>query len=170
MICPSCRATTVDGAGIVVPVSPRTRDRALCDAECLGNLEATTPKRVTSSVTPRVRRQVLARDHHRCTVPGCRATHGLQIHHVDHQEDGGSHEPRNQTTLCFTHHQLHHAEKLAIRRIGHTVIFHRILEHGDPVQELGTYDLIGGGDEVSDADGTFLTDHVHDNRIANYGP
>src|SRR5262249_20724282 len=98
MICPSCRATTVDGAGIVVPVSAQTRDCALCDAENLGDLEAETPKRVTSSVTPRVRRQVLARDHHRCTVPGCRATHGLQIHHIDHREDGGSHEPRNQTT------------------------------------------------------------------------
>jgi len=148
MICPSCRATTVDGAGIVVPVSPQTRDRALCDAEDLGDLEAETPERVTHSVTPRVRRQVLARDHHRCTVPGCRATYGLQIHHLEHQEGGGSHKVSNQTTLCFPHHRLHHDGKLAIRRIGHTVIFHRILEHGDPVQELGTYDLTGGPDAL----------------------
>src|SRR5438132_3666299 len=70
-LCKRCEATTADGAGIVVDVDADARARALCDAEDLGDLDAEVPDRMTTTVTPRKRRQVFARDHHRCTVPGC---------------------------------------------------------------------------------------------------
>jgi hypothetical protein len=145
-ICSNCRSATVDGAGIVVDVSPETRDRALCDSECIGDLDVETPARVTSSVTPRVRRQVLARDHGRCTVPGCRSTFGLQIHHLEHQENGGGHSCKNCICLCSAHHQLHHDGTLAIRREGPRIRYRRILDYEDGVEELGEYDLTGSLD------------------------
>jgi len=42
-------------------------------------------------VTPRLREQVFARDHHRCTVPGCRSARNLDIHHIVPQAQGGTH-------------------------------------------------------------------------------
>jgi len=72
MQCPACKAATADAAGIVVDVTPAQLDTALCDAEILGDVER-EPARIRKTVSDRLRRQVFARDHHRCTVPGCRA-------------------------------------------------------------------------------------------------
>ncbi|MCW5806460.1 MAG: HNH endonuclease [Deltaproteobacteria bacterium] len=160
-VCRNCRATTADGAGIVVDVSPGSRDRALCDAEHLGDLDAASPERVTTTVTPRMRRQVLARDHGTCTVPGCRSTFALQLHHIDHQEDGGTHHLHNLISLCYLHHDLHHHKKLAIRRTPTGIEFHRILDHGDRVLDLGTYDLTDGTEPNSYPRGYESNSHSH---------
>jgi hypothetical protein len=66
--------------------------------------DAAQPSRVTATVTPRLRRQVLARDHHRRTVPGCRSARNLDLHHIEYQRDGGNHELSNITTICTGHH------------------------------------------------------------------
>jgi hypothetical protein len=141
MICPTCEAATVDGAGMIADVSAETRERVLCDCDDLGDLAAASPERVTASITPRIRRQVMARDHGRCTVPGCRSTFGLQIHHLEHQRDGGTHHVSNAICLCFLHHKFHHDNKLAITCEDGRVIFRRILDHDDAVLDLGCYDL-----------------------------
>src|SRR5438094_2278022 len=82
-VCKRCARATQDGAGIEADVDIATLARMLCDAEILGDADAGAPPRVTATVTPRARRHVLARDHHRCAVPGCRNARFVQIHHVE---------------------------------------------------------------------------------------
>jgi len=87
MVCPECKAATADGAGMVADVTPAQLERALCDSEILGDVEG-EPAPVRKTITDRLRRQVFARDHHRCTVPGCRSARNLDIHHVRYQAHG----------------------------------------------------------------------------------
>lgn len=141
-VCRNCEATTADGAGIVVDVTALSRARALCDAEDIGDLDADVPARVTSTVTPRMRRQVFARDHHKCIVPGCRVSRGLDIHHLQHQEHGGRHVLSNMGLLCFVHHILHHEGTLSITGTPGRLTFRRILDHGDRVEDLGEYEMV----------------------------
>jgi hypothetical protein len=107
--CPDCRRATQNGAGREIDVSPEVFERASCDARILGSLDADAPQRATTTVTPRLREQVFARDHHRCTVPGCRSARNLDIHHILEQANGGSHEISNLTLLCSGHHSALHA-------------------------------------------------------------
>ena len=65
-------------------------------------------------ITPlRTRTQVLHRDRG-CRVPGCRATHGLEIHHIIHWDDHGPTDTWNLVALCPRHHRLHHRGLLGI--------------------------------------------------------
>jgi hypothetical protein len=142
VVCSECGGATADGAGIVVDVAPVMMDRAMCDAEDLGDLDSDAPARVTSAVTPRTRRQVFARDRHRCSVPTCRASRGLQIHHLRHQEHGGGHHPSNLVCLCISHHDLHHQGKIEIGGSAPRLTFRRIVDGGDRVEELGDYEMV----------------------------
>lgn len=114
-VCETCRRGWQNGAGREIEVSAEVLDRARCDAELIGSLEASEPARVTSTITPRLRRQVLARDHHGCTVPGCRAARNLDVHHIRFRSDGGGNTLSNLLTLCSGHHALLHAGQLIIR-------------------------------------------------------
>jgi len=53
-------------------------------------------KRSTTTIPPRVRREVLARDHHRCQAPGCGRTQFLEVHHKVARSCGGDHQPEAQ--------------------------------------------------------------------------
>ena len=106
--CQDCRRATQNGAGREIDVGPEVLERASCDARHLGSLDAATPERATTTVTPRMREQVFARDHHRCTVPGCRSARNLEAHHIIEQARGGSHELSNVTLLCSGHHSALH--------------------------------------------------------------
>jgi hypothetical protein len=114
-MCESCGRGWQNGAGREVDVGREAVDRALCDAEMIGSLEAQDPERVRTTVTPRVRRQVLARDHYRCTVPGCRSARNLDLHHIEFRSYGGSNEISNLTTACSAHHKSLHEGLLTIR-------------------------------------------------------
>lgn len=114
-VCESCRRGWQNGAGREIEVSAEVLNRARCDAELIGSLDASEPARVTSTITPRLRRQVLARDHHGCTVPGCRAARNLDVHHIRFRSDGGGNKLSNLLTLCSGHHALLHAGQLIIR-------------------------------------------------------
>jgi hypothetical protein len=107
--CPDCRRATQNGAGRQIDVAPEVLDRAACDARVIGSLDAAAPERATTTVTPRLREQVFARDHHRCTVPGCRAARNLDVHHIIEQARGGKHHMWNMTLLCSGHHAALHA-------------------------------------------------------------
>jgi hypothetical protein len=113
--CPDCRRATQNGAGREVDIRSEVFERASCDAKLLGSLDAPFPERATTTVTPRLREQVFARDHHRCTVPGCRSARNLDIHHIVPQAQGGKHELWNVTLLCSGHHAALHDGLLVMR-------------------------------------------------------
>ncbi len=64
--------------------------------------------RNTTTIPPRTRRQVLARDHHRCQAPGCGRTRFLEVHHLVPRERGGTNEAGNLVTLCAACHRRQH--------------------------------------------------------------
>jgi len=113
--CPDCRRTTQNGAGREIDVAPDVFERAACDARDLGSLDAAAPERATTTVTPRLREQVFARDHHRCTAPGCRSARNLDVHHIIEQAQGGKHELENLCLLCSGHHAALHNGLLTMR-------------------------------------------------------
>jgi hypothetical protein len=123
-VCESCGRGWQNGAGHEIEVGHEIIDRARCDAELIGSLHAEQPDRLAATVTPRIRRQVFARDHYRCTVPGCRSARNLDLHHIVFQRDGGSHESWNLTVICSGHHQQLHEGMLTVRgRAPHALEF-----------------------------------------------
>ena len=78
-------------------------ERMRCDAAI-----CTQGGRNTTTIPPRVRREVTARDHHRCQSPGCHRTRFLEVHHIQARHQGGTNHPENLTTLCSTCHRLWH--------------------------------------------------------------
>src|SRR5512134_623310 len=107
-VCPECRQAKQTGAGVEVAVSRNTVERAECDAQHLGRVDGGPAERSKQDVPPRIRRQVWARDHGRCAVPHCRSARYLELHHIVHQKDGGSHDPSNLMLMCGAHHRRHH--------------------------------------------------------------
>ncbi len=69
--------------------------------------------RNTTTIPPRVRREVLARDKHRCQAPGCGRTRFLEVHHIVSRQQGGSNKAENLTTLCAACHRLYHERGVA---------------------------------------------------------
>ena len=80
--CPECGHGKQIGAGRQFDVDDHVIERARCDARILGDLTAAHPERAVSSVTPRMREQVLAVFGGASAVPGCRSSRCLKIHHV----------------------------------------------------------------------------------------
>ncbi len=98
--CEECGATRLpDGR----PLAPAVAEQAACDCRTQREGE---PNR--ASIPPALRRQVLARDSHRCQGPGCRATRFLEVHHRDPRRRGGRNSAANLITLCAACHRLLH--------------------------------------------------------------
>ncbi len=98
--CEECGAARLpDGR----PLAPAVAAQAACD--CRTQREG-APNR--ASIPPGLRRQVLARDGHRCQAPGCRATRFLEVHHRDPRRRGGRNSAANLITLCAACHRLLH--------------------------------------------------------------
>jgi len=77
--------------------------------------------RNTTTIPPRVRREVLARDLHRCRAPGCGRTRFLEVHHIKPRQQGGNNRPENLVTLCASCHRLWHErgfQGIAVRDIS----------------------------------------------------
>ncbi len=71
--------------------------------------------RATKVISPELRRMVLHRDGHRCRIPGCGGTLGLQIHHVLwYGRDHGHTETANLAPACGSCHHLIHRGKIII--------------------------------------------------------
>jgi hypothetical protein len=70
--------------------------------------------RTTQSVPPALRRRVLHRDDHVCSVPGCRNALYLDLHHLSPRAEGGPNTDENLITLCGVHHRAAHAGELLI--------------------------------------------------------
>ncbi|HWU90611.1 MAG TPA: hypothetical protein VN253_25270, partial [Kofleriaceae bacterium] len=112
--CPDCKRSWQYGGGRDIEIGAKVLERARCDAEHVGSLDDEMPARKTTTLTRRVREHVFARDGYACAVPGCRRVIGLDIHHIQFQEHGGSHEPSNLVLACNLHHAAIHAGKLVI--------------------------------------------------------
>lgn len=112
--CDTCKQATQNGAGREFPIVPSVFERAVCDARIIGSLDADEPERARSTVSPRMREQVFARDGQRCAIPGCRSSRNLEVHHIVEQALGGSHAMENLTTLCGGHHAARHEDLIEI--------------------------------------------------------
>jgi len=112
-ICSHCERGWREGAGGRAELAPAEIEKVLCDADHLGPVDG-EPARKTGSISKRKRARIIARDKHRCTVPGCRNKKWLDVHHIKHREHGGGNEDGNLTTLCSGHHRAHHEGRLAI--------------------------------------------------------
>src|SRR4051812_16300545 len=126
-ICSRCQRGWQDGAGAQITIDPAAADRALCDAQHIGSIDGAGPERAHQDIPPSTVRFVWRRDGGRCRVPGCRSSRGLEIHHLVHRADGGSHEASNLCLLCSACHLAHHrgaltitgsADQLEVRRPG----------------------------------------------------
>jgi hypothetical protein len=77
------------------------------------------------TLSPKLRGIVLARDHYRCSVPGCQNRLFLQIHHLKGRGHPGCHSPDESALLCSGHHELFHAGFLAIEGTPSTGLLFR---------------------------------------------
>jgi hypothetical protein len=117
-VCERCAQGWQTGGGVRVAVGADAVTRAECDAQRIGSIHADVPPRATHDVSPKTRRFVWTRDGGKCVVPGCRSARNLEIHHLVHRRDGGSHEPSNLCLLCDAHHAAHHAGTLGIAGVA----------------------------------------------------
>ncbi|MCA9679917.1 MAG: HNH endonuclease, partial [Myxococcales bacterium] len=118
--CPDCERVTQDGGGRAVEVPATIAERARCDARVLGRVDSDgdghTVPQPTQTIPAPVRAAVVARDHGRCRVPGCRASRWVEVHHVQPRAQGGRHTMTNLVSLCGGHHDAVHAGRLQIAR------------------------------------------------------
>lgn len=105
--CPDCAKSTVQTRRGEVDIGRADAERVSCDSTVLE-----PGKRARSTIPPRVRADVLARDRHRCQAPGCSHTRFLEVHHIKPQSRGGGNDPANLITLCAGCHRLHHQGRL----------------------------------------------------------
>ncbi len=86
-------------------ISRPETERMRCDA-----VISRPGQRNKSTIPPRIRREVLARDKHRCQAPGCHRTRFLEVHHLTPRSRGGDNKPDNLITLCGACHRLWHEQ------------------------------------------------------------
>jgi hypothetical protein len=113
-VCRDCRRGWQDAGTRSIELSAHAIERACCDAIELGNVDGDTPDRKRRTIPPAIHRTVLARDQHRCTIPGCRSSRFLDVHHIRWRSDGGTNSLSNLSTLCGSHHDAVHDGRLII--------------------------------------------------------
>ncbi len=113
--CEECGSASVATGRGELAVSRAILAAALCD----GRIHR-PGERNRAAVPEPVRRQVLARDRHRCRAPGCGSARFLEVHHRRPRERGGSNDPDNLITLCSGCHAALHrlAESKAAQVLG----------------------------------------------------
>jgi hypothetical protein len=111
-------------AGIETTAGVAATVGELAEAECTGRIETTTHtpegrpvhfSRRRRTIPPALRRFVMWRDRHACTVDGCSSTYRLQTHHIVPVAAGGPDTAENLTLLCWYHHHV------VIHRRGFTI-------------------------------------------------
>ena len=122
-VCKECKRGEQHGGGAVATMTPAAVERAMCDAQWIGDIDSSAVERAHQEIPPATRRKVLHRDQATCQVPGCRSHMNLDIHHIVHRENGGTNEMSNLVTLCEAHHLAHHDGTLAIERINGVLAF-----------------------------------------------
>jgi hypothetical protein len=113
-LCERCRQGWQDGGGVRVPIAADAVERALCDAQHIGSVDGHVAERAYQDIPPSIARLVWHRDGGRCRVPGCRSARHLELHHIVHRADGGTHDAFNLMLCCSACHKSHHAGLLSI--------------------------------------------------------
>jgi len=101
--CPTCAKATVQTPKGEMELTETQAEAAREDAQIHKPGE-----RNKSTIPPRIRREVLARDRHQCRRKGCNHTRFLEIHHIIPRAAGGTNDPENLVTLCTACHELWH--------------------------------------------------------------
>lgn len=108
-------AATNGEAGVTVEAGPRVGvdviEEILCTgtAKVIARAEDGTPMtygRKTRVVPPSLRKAILQRDGHACTIAGCSSRYRLQVHHKIPYSEGGRTDPDYLTTVCWYHHHV----------------------------------------------------------------
>jgi hypothetical protein len=113
-VCARCDRASQEAAGAAIPIDAAALDRAGCDGQHVGFIDGDAPERAHQEIPPSAVRFVWRRDGGRCQTPGCRSSVGLELHHVIHRADGGSHDPMNLRLQCSACHLALHRGTLAI--------------------------------------------------------
>lgn len=108
-VCEGCAKGWQEGRGRQVAVAAGVVERALCDAQVVGEEGP-----ATQGIPPATRRRVMRRDHGRCRVPGCRLTSWVDVHHIQLRSEGGDHEESNLIVTCEAHHTAIHEGRLIV--------------------------------------------------------
>ncbi|MFN8018509.1 MAG: DUF222 domain-containing protein [Acidimicrobiales bacterium] len=120
------------------PLPAAFRRHLLCDTTIAAlvhtGLSDLAAGRTQHAVPRKLRRAVLQRDKG-CRIHGCRAKAHLEVHHIDHWEDGGTTSPHNLITLCWHHHHLHHQGQLAIAGTATDLTLEDA--HGNTIEPVG---------------------------------
>ena len=58
------------------------------------------------AIPPQLRSFILWRDQGQCSIEGCQSRYRLQPHHIQHRNQGGTHDPTNLISLCWFHHHV----------------------------------------------------------------
>jgi hypothetical protein len=124
-VCERCQQGWQEGAGARVAIEAVAVERAMCDAQHIGSIDGAAPERAHQDIPPATVRFVWRRDGGRCRVPGCRSARGLEIHHLVHRADGGSHDASNLALLCSSCHLAHHRGALSISGTADHLEVHR---------------------------------------------
>jgi hypothetical protein len=122
-VCKECKKGEQHGGGAVAVMTPAAVDRAMCDAQWIGDVDNDFVERARQEIPPATRRKVLHRDQEHCQVPGCQSHMNLDVHHIKHREHGGTNEISNLITLCEAHHLAHHDGTLGIERVDGKLSF-----------------------------------------------
>jgi len=125
--CPDCKQARQHAAGRAIAITEAEYETAACDAVMVGSLDG-APERARSTIPPATRRLVKLRDGGKCAVPWCRAAANVELHHLEHQEHGGGHEPENLGSLCWGHHSAYHRGDLLIEGRAPDLTFRRKAE------------------------------------------
>jgi hypothetical protein len=137
-VCQRCRQGWQEGAGAQVAITPDAVDRAMCDAQHIGSIDGPAPERAYQDIPPSVARFVWRRDGGRCRIDGCRSTRGLELHHIVHRADGGTHDASNIILCCSRCHQSHHAGLLTISGTAEEFVVRRSAHVGADTHHLSS--------------------------------
>jgi 5-methylcytosine-specific restriction endonuclease McrA len=110
--CPTCRQAAVATPRGELALSEIEAATAHCDARI-----HRPGQRATATIPPKTRREVLARDRHRCRRKGCTHTRHLHLHHLVPRAAGGGNETGNLVTLCAACHRLWHERGGELREL-----------------------------------------------------
>lgn len=140
-VCPECRRGSIGTRGEPVAVGPEVVEMAECDGQRFavndGQSSSHVGRPASQSVSPRIRREVMRRDHGQCQVPGCRNTHYVDLHHLCPQSEGGAHDANNLLVICTAHHRAIHKGTLWLEG---TVSEGLVFRHADGTAYGGNVD------------------------------
>ena len=105
--CVDCGKTTHPTGTEDVPVDPAVAERLRCDTEIQDT--RVLPARVTRTIPPSVKNEVLARSKGICEFPGCYLRAYLELHHIEGR--GRGHDPDYLLNLCAGHHAAPHDDE-----------------------------------------------------------